>query len=83
MQDILKTLEDPDIRDDNEVQVVYIPLEVWELTDKKAIDVDLICEEQLEKDIAGTFEIHTSTDIPRTANPVMPEHETPSPPKKT
>lgn len=50
------------------LDAVYIPPEVDTLTDDERLDENVIGEEPLETDIAGTFEIHKNNDSPSISN---------------
>jgi len=49
--------EDPDIQNTNDIDIIYIPPEVDEVTDEEDIDDNVIGEGSLHNEIAGTFEI--------------------------
>lgn len=60
VEELTAILEESDSSDSEteNVDIVYIPPEVTALTDEEDIDDNLLTEDVLEKDIAGTFEIH-------------------------
>lgn len=51
--------EDSDIEGADEIDAVYIPPPVDTLTDEEDLDDNLLLEEGIATDIAGTFEVHT------------------------
>lgn len=55
--------ESDDSDSDDVVDAVYIPPDVKTITDEEDVDDNILAEQPLEKDIAGTFELHTKTDI--------------------
>lgn len=54
--------EDLDLENSNDIEVTYISPDVDEMTDGENIDDNLIEEENIDKDIAGIYEVYAPAE---------------------